>query len=111
VLPASSDLAIRLIILSYNGRSNNRQLGFAGIALLWLFKVNKGGFYQLPHDLYWPAILLITGLGFDLIQYVLTSIMWGLFFRFEEKKRKSVDEDPDIEAPKYFPWPINVFLF
>ena len=96
----------------YSGLASNasRQLAFAGIALVWVFKTQGTNGYELPNQLLFPLIGLIAALGSDLLQYVSGSVIWGLFHRHHEKNRQS-DNDPDLEAPYYFTWPINLFFY
>lgn len=88
----------------------SRQLAFAGIALIWVFKSQSENGFQLPSELLIPSMCLIFSLGFDLLQYVTGSITWGLFHRYHEKKRTS-EIDPELEAPFYYTWPINFFFY
>lgn len=91
--------------------STSRQLALAGIALIWVFKTQGQAGYQLPNDLLLPALCLIVSLGSDLLQYVSGSMIWGSFHRYHEKQRKFITDEPDIEAPFYFTWPINIFFY
>ena len=91
--------------------STSRQLALAGIAIVWVFNSHGQTGYKLPNELLFPSICLILSLGSDLLQYVTGSIIWGCFHRFHEKKRKSIGDNPDIEAPFYFTWPISLFFY
>ena len=91
--------------------SCSRQIAMAGIALLWLFKYgDTPDTYTLPIELFLPALFLIASLGSDLIQYVLGAVIWGGFHRYHEKRRSSEDDDPSIEAPPYYSYPIYFFF-
>jgi len=91
--------------------STSRQLALAGIALVWVFKTQGDNGYVLPNELLFPSICLIVSLGSDLLQYVTASITWGVFHRYHELKRKSKNEDPELEASRYYTWPINFFFY
>ena len=91
--------------------SASRQLAFAGIAIIWLFKTSSGDDYNLPSELFIPAAALITSLGSDLLQYVFGAIIWGRFHRKHEKLRSSIEDDPILEAPAYFNLPIKLFFY
>ena len=82
-----------------------RQLCFAGIALIWIFKPEKGGLLAVPVQLHTPAALFVVALAFDLLQYVLGSAIWGVFSRYHEWHGKKPDDL--LEAPGYFNWPAN----
>jgi hypothetical protein len=96
--------------LSGTASTVNRQLAFAGIAFLWLFKIDKGGYYCLPYDLFMSAVLLIMGLGCDLLHYVVGSIIWGWFFHYKEWRLLDKQQDPDADAPFYLLFPTSVFF-
>lgn len=94
--------------LASNG---SRQLALAGIALVWVFKTQGASGYTLPNELLIPSIALIVSLGSDLLQYVAGSVTWGIFHRYHEAQRASMLEDPELEAPVYYTWPINAFFY
>ena len=85
-----------------------RYLGFAGIALIWMFRVEKAGVTTVPVALVWPAILLVSGLTLDLFQYVYGTIAWGTYHRMMEKR--DTPEDKEFEAPRWLNWPTNAFF-
>jgi hypothetical protein len=64
----------------------NRQLALAGIAIIWVFKIDAGGGRQIvPQDLFLPGVLLVVSLAFDLLHYVLKSEIWYRITRKYEK--------------------------
>jgi hypothetical protein len=90
-----------------------RQLAFAGIALIWLFKVTVGGNPTIAEDLRVPALLLVGALAADLLQYISSASSWGLFeLRMERKfQRERLDEHTGrFGAPNSINWPGNTFL-
>ncbi len=91
--------------------STSRQLTFAGIALLWIFKSGSDGNYSLSVELYIPAVALIVSLGSDILQYVTATIIWGIFHRYHECNRNNNNPDTELEASKYLTWPINFFFY
>lgn len=76
----------------YTGKASElvRQLGLAGIAVIWLFKKEVAGVPKIPEELLLPLVLIVLGLALDLLQYVSASIIWGVFQRWKEKR---VEED------------------
>ena len=90
-----------------------RQLGFAGIALIWIFKSgSQPKEFSIPSDLHIPAILLVVGLASDLLHYVAASLSWGLY---QWRKEKSFQEsaaplDTRFDAPRQLNWGGNTFL-
>ena len=85
-----------------------RQLSFAGIALIWIFKQEKGGISDLPGVLLLPAALFVIALALDLIQYFLASGIWSLYARHLESQ--GIAEDAEVDAPVWFNWP-TLFCF
>ena len=63
-----------------------RQFAFAGIAIIWIFKFDQPLDHLLPKELIIPLICLIITLFFDLMQYLISGLIWTLFFRYHEKK-------------------------
>jgi hypothetical protein len=87
-----------------------RKLSFAGIALIWLFKIESLPIPKIPHELILPTGLLALSLSFDLLQYILASAIWGIFQWYQEKKLKSISDNPDLAAPSILKLP-QFFLF
>ena len=75
----------------------NRNIALAGIALVWIFRKTDGDSIMITDDLILPSILLISALGFDMLQYLYQSIAWAIFFSYHEKKL--VDDNSEILAP------------
>lgn len=81
-----------------------RQLAFAGIAFIWIFRNETVGPIAIPKQLVLPAMLLVGGLAADLLHYVVASLVWGIFHRCKEKEH-GVGYKGTIEAPPWFNWP------
>ena len=94
----------------YSGKTSDlvRQLGLAGIAVIWIFKYDVQGIPKIPQALSIPLILIIIGLALDLLQYTIATFIWGIFQRHKEVS--GVDENVDFLAPKQFNWPA-IFFF
>jgi len=86
-----------------------RQLGLAGIAVIWLFKFEVQGAPKIPESLFWPLLLIVVGLACDLLQYLVATIVWAVFHRCKE--RAGVRSDDDFLAPKQINWPALVFFY
>jgi len=91
----------------YSGKVSDivRQLGFAGLAIIWFFKLESGGKQSIPNDLMPVAILTVSGLVSDFLQYVYASLAWGIYSRLKEKK-DIIEFDP----PRSINWP-TIFFF
>lgn len=76
----------------FSGKSSeiNRQLALAGIAVIWVFKIDTSGQTIVPGALVIPGLLLITGLAFDLLQYVIAGEVWRRIT--SEKERAGISE-------------------
>ncbi len=81
----------------------SRQLSFAGIALIWVFRFENGGPLAVPAPLLLPALLFCAALALDLLHAVLGTLIWGAFARYHE--RKGTSDDGEIDSPAYFNWP------
>ncbi len=86
-----------------------RNLGFAGIALIWVFKVEVDGEPSVPSGLLLPAFFLVLGLISDFLQYVSASLLWGAFHRSQEKA--GIAQEADVEASKYINYPALIFFW
>ena len=95
--------------LSASASQVNRQLAFAGIAIIWLFRV-QGENEKIVFDggLILPLFFIVTALACDFLQYVYGSAAWGVFHRIKEKKNRC--EDGEIDAPCWINWP-TILLF
>lgn len=85
---------------TYTGKLSdfNRTLVFAGIAVLWVFKIQNGISVSLPEELLTPLLFFVLSLAFDLLQYLYLSIVWHILLRGKEKEKK--DPDFEFDAPK-----------
>lgn len=91
--------------------TTSRQLAFAGIAIIWIFKTEQSGTYILPDGLLFPIIAFSLYFCFEFLQYFVASIIWYFFYRYHEKKRVVVTDDPDIEASVYCERTISFFFY
>jgi hypothetical protein len=91
---------------TFSGKASDlaRQLAFAAIALIWIFKADAGGRYNIPPDLFCPGILVILTLILDLAQYCAASIIWRVFYRWKEFE--GVTEDTEIQHSPWLERPI-----
>jgi hypothetical protein len=86
-----------------------RQIAFAGIALIWIFKKDSNIGLALPNELLWPTLLLILGLTADLLQYISASVVWGVFHRTNEAKGHKPDDQ--LDSPAFLNWPALLFFW
>lgn len=91
---------------TFSGKASdlNRQLGFAGIAIIWLFKKEPIGGLTIPRELVLPSFLIVGSLVCDMVQYCLASIIWHWFYRSKEKI--GIKEDKDLAHSVWLERPI-----
>jgi nicotinamide riboside transporter PnuC len=87
-----------------------RQLAFAGIAIIWIFKLDSKPIPIIPESFLLPTILLACSLACDLLQYIVGTFIWGNFQWRNEKKKNDNEKNPDLTAPRYLNWPILLFF-
>ncbi|HVP54783.1 MAG TPA: hypothetical protein VMU45_07290 [Candidatus Eisenbacteria bacterium] len=95
----------------FSGRASEiaRQLAFAGIALIWIFKSQVGEDYRVPRALLPAAALIVLALILDFAHYGIASLCWGIFSRVKE--REGVKEDAEFLAPRQINWPSILFFW
>ena len=83
-----------------------RNLGFAGLALIWALRITTQEGTIIPDILRWAGVLLVLGLALDFLQYIFGTIVWGSYHRIF-KERKGVLEEKDFLAPFWINYPAN----
>jgi len=87
-----------------------RQLSFAGIAVIWIFRVgDKPGGVAYSKELLYPLGCFVLSLAFDFLHYLYGSIAWSSFNTFKEKS--GVDKDVEFKAPGWINYPSIVFFY
>jgi hypothetical protein len=97
----------------FSGKTSEivRQLALAGIAVIWIFHFNDNTKPVVPRNLIVPIFLFAITLSLDLLQYVYATIAWGIFHRYNEKKKvKKPQDNPNLLAPSWMNWP-TLFFF
>ena len=80
----------------------SRQLALSGFAVIWVFKLDgPAGGARVPAALLGSALLLAVSLGLDLIHYLVSTMIWGSFHRWHERRLSSPSCDPEISAPRF----------
>ena len=73
----------------FSGKASDvaRQLAFAAIAVIWLFKKDAPkGQLTIPHELIFPGFLVLLALAADFLQYVAAAVTWHLYYLYLERK-------------------------
>src|SRR5262245_46686251 len=101
----------------FSGKASDvaRQLAFAGIAIVWLFKVDSANSIGIPENLILASVLIAGSLTCDLLHYVVGSMVWKGYYRHFERKGASQEEDlPDhslwLERPIAAAFWVKIFL-
>lgn len=89
--------------------SLNRQLAFAGIAVIWVAILSQSS-SDLTNQLtaFSPIFWFVSSMVLDLFHYIYASLAWGLFHRLKDKP--DIPEDEDFTAPDWINWP-SLLLF
>lgn len=88
----------------------NRQLAFAGIGIIWVFRIGTETPTSIPKNLLEPMLWFILSLAFDLAQYTFQSLAWYIYY-LNQKKCKNKNEDDVIDEPESFniiPWSLFI---
>lgn len=79
-----------------------RNLMFAGIGVIWIFRVEGAVEHILPNTLFIALGLIVFGLITDLIQYIWKALNIYIFYEINDKKyNKGKLTDTDIEDIKF----------
>lgn len=83
--------------------SSVRNLCFAGIAIIWVFRVES----EVPRELLWPAMMFVCAIFFDLMQYSYQVLSWSIFYKLMASKYPGKVDNTEIgqEAPDWINWP------
>lgn len=66
--------------------SINRQISYAGIAVLWILASNDASQILSNPSLLYPALGFVAALGFDFLQYFSASVVWQIYCKYLERK-------------------------
>ena len=97
---------------TYTGKASDvaRQLAFAGLAVVWIFRIGEGSKSVVPRAFLPAMFAFVLTLSLDLMQYVLGSIIWFFFCRHHEKRLPRPEADPDLTGPWWIHWPITIMF-
>lgn len=96
-----------------------RQLAFAGIAVIWIFKdggaVSANGTPPslMPRDLVLAMCAFVACLTLDYLHYLLASVVWRLYARHREVEFEEAEApiDTDFSHPNWISWPYTPFFW
>ena len=80
----------------------NRKLVFAGIAIVWIFRVTECSTLEhiIPDNLKHVLLLLCISLCIDISQYIVRGIIWHIYYYFKKDPQTSEDQ-VQAEEPEW----------
>ena len=105
---------------SANVSELSRNLSYAGIGVVWIFKQSASGdaikttfMNSIPEELRWPLLLFIAVLILDLLQYVIqTGIWYPYYIKNKEQHKDEKEDDVNLQEPESYniiPWGFWIF--
>jgi len=97
---------------TFSGKASDvaRTAAFAGIALIWVFKIDAKPIPLLPNDLIIPTGLFALAIALDLLQYVTATVIWYLFHRYHECKIINPSDDPELTHSPWLVLPMHLMF-
>jgi hypothetical protein len=86
-----------------------RQLCFAGLGIIWLFKIDGAGGQKLPKFLLIPSAAIAVALLCDFLQFVYGTLAWERLHDLKEHQR-DVDEDTVFFTPRSIIVPTKIMF-
>lgn len=83
----------------------SRKLCFVGFAVIWMYNITFKDI-SVRQELYLPTLLLCVSLFFDVMQYLVSSLSWYIFY-LKKRKDNSNDDDTSVKEPEWLnivPW-------
>ena len=95
----------------HSGKASDvaRTLALSGLAVIWIFRETTDSGPSLPNAFFWPALLIVLSLAFDLLQYTVAAAIWGRFARQHEKLGKRPTDE--VTANRKLNWPALFFFW
>lgn len=105
---------------SANVSELSRNLSYAGIGVVWIFKQSASGdaikttfMNSIPNELRLPLLLFIAVLILDLFQYVIQTAIWYPYYTKNKVLHKDEKEDDvNLQEPEIYnivPWGFWLF--
>ena len=95
---------------STNVSELSRNLAYAGIGIVWIFKQSNTNdellstfMSSIPSELKWPLILFIVVLILDLFQYVIQTAIWYPYYaKHKEIHKEEKEDDVNLQEPEIY---------
>jgi hypothetical protein len=96
---------------SYNKSVNEitRQIAYAGIAIIWVFRVTASNQIHVPKGLFIAGFFIGLALFLDYLQYIVGSMIYERFGTRMEKKIKTDDEE--FQEPEELLRPMDALFY
>lgn len=78
----------------------NRQLAFAGIGIVWLFRTTTENGTTIDPAMLTPVLCFVISFAFDILQYFWQSYIWYIFYWY--KRMEDTGEEDEANEPE---WP------
>lgn len=88
----------------FTGKASDvlRQFAFAGIAVIWVLRIDESA-QPIPTELQPILALFGLALALDLLQYVISSVIWSIYYRW--KLREKLAEATEFLEPRWITAP------
>lgn len=86
-----------------------RQLALAGLAIIWIYKTGTLPVLEIPAPLYTAGFWMVVTLTIDMLQYVISAVLWRWQFRKFESDWHKLDNDVPIR--REIAWPSFAFWY
>ena len=87
-----------------------RNLGFAGIAIIWIFSTTDPSRPHIPNALAVATYCIVLSFAFDFVHYLVATIIWGCYGRHLESLQNKGESVPAL-VPPLFNWPAIGFFW
>lgn len=104
----------------YSGKLSEitRQLSFAGIAVVWIFRTGDKTAAGIgwSHFLLWPLGSFVIALVADVLHYSYATVAWGSYHSCKEKEFQALELSAtdlaakDFKAPRAINYPTDILL-
>jgi hypothetical protein len=94
----------------YNKAVNDlsRQFSYAGIAIIWIFRVTSREGTHIPHELVIAGLLLVLCLSFDYLQAIVGSVLYEVYGTYMESR---VKEAESFQQPPWLLRPMDALFY
>jgi hypothetical protein len=96
----------------FTGKTSDisRQLAFAGIAVIWVFRIGESASVTIAPAYALPLLGFVLALAFDLIQYVYGSIAWNWLYSKAEMAAQ-LTPPQQVDRPGWFNFPSQTLFY